>query len=228
MRLAIIPARGGSKRIPRKNIRDFCGKPMIAYAIDAARASGLFEHIVVSTDDSEIAAVARACGAEVPFMRPAQLADDYTGTTPVVQHAIRACAELGWPAKEVCCIYATVPLLSAEVIRDAHALLTKEVDFVFTACHFDFPILRALNHHPDGSVSPAFPDRIGCRSQDLPDYIHDAGQIYWGTADAFLTNKPVFGPTSRALLLPRQQVVDIDTEEDWQAALEQHRHARVE
>lgn len=220
MRLAVIPARGGSKRIPGKNIRDFHGQPMIAYAIGAARASGLFDQIVVSTDSDAVANVARQYGASVPFSRPAPLADDHTATLPVIQHAIHACAELGWQASELCCIYPCVPLLTAEVVQQSHQLLQQSgADYVFTACHFDFPPLRALTLAADGSVSPSFPQYIGQRSQDLPQLIHDAGQLYWGKASAWLAATPVFGPTSRALLLPRQQVVDIDTEEDWQLAL---------
>lgn len=218
MRMAVIPARGGSKRIPRKNIRHFCGKPMLYYAIDAAKASGLFDHIVVSTEDNEIADVARAGGAEVPFMRPAALADDYAGTNPVICHAIKEGTALGWHIEQVCCIYATVPLLTAQVIQEAHALLNNGIDYVFTAAHFDFPVHRGLLQHDNGGVSPAFPEHIGARSQDLPELIHDAGQIYWAASQTWLDNKPVFSPNSRAFILPRDKVVDIDTEEDWQLA----------
>jgi len=150
MKIAIIPARGGSKRIPRKNIKPFCGKPMIAYAIDAARDCGLFEHIVVSTDDLEIAAVAQAYGAEIPFMRPASLADDITGTVPVIAHAITACAESGWTAATVCCIYPAVPLIQVQDLRDANALLEQSgADYVFPITPFPSAIQRALKRHPE-------------------------------------------------------------------------------
>lgn len=215
MRLAVIPARGGSKRIPRKNIRAFAGRPMIAYAIDAARSCGLFEHVVVSTDDAEITDIARQCGAEVPFVRPLSLADDHTPTVPVIAHAIQACAELGWHADRVCCIYPGVPLIDpADLVRvldllDAHAAL-----YAFPVAPFDAPIQRALRRMPDGSVRPFHPEHADTRSQDLEPAYHDAGQFYWGTTSAWLAGKNIHAH-GHALVLPQWRVVDIDTLDDW-------------
>lgn len=219
MTIAIIPARGGSKRIPRKNIRPFCGQPMIQYAIDAARASGCFEHVFVSTDDAEIAEVARSCGAEVPFLRNPMLADDHTGTGAVVIDSIRQLQALGVAADTYCCIYATVPLIRASDLRDAHQrLLSSEADFAFSAAAFGFPIQRALQVQESGCVTPFWPENMTKRSQDLTPAYQDAGQFYWGRREAWLTGKSVFGGTGLAQILPRYRVVDIDTEEDWRLA----------
>lgn len=224
MNVAVIPARGGSKRIPRKNIRPFAGRPIIAYSIAAARECGLFDRIVVSTDDAEIAAVARDCGAETPFRRPPALADDHTGTDAVVAHALRWLAEQGEAARLACCIYPTAPFLTAVDLRRGHALLLSSgKQFVFSATSFAFPIQRALRLLPecetDGGdgrgVAPFFPEWIEWRSQDLEPAYHDAGQFYWGQAAAFIAGVATFAAHSAALVLPRWQVVDIDTPEDW-------------
>jgi N-acylneuraminate cytidylyltransferase len=215
VRLAVIPARGGSKRIPRKNLRPFHGKPIIAYSIEAARASGLFDRVVVSTDDDEIADVAAQWGAEVPFRRPARLADDHTGTNAVVRHAAQWAEAAGTPADEVCCLYATAPFVTAEDLRSAQALLTAEVDFVFAAARFEFPVQRALAREADGRVAPMFPQWIGMRSQDLPEAVHDAGQFYWGRPQAFARHDVPFEARALAYELPRHRVQDIDTLDDW-------------
>ena len=155
-RIAVIPARGGSKRVPRKNLRPFAGRPMIGYAIGVAQRSGLFERIVVSTDDAEVAAVARTLGADVPFLRPAELADDFTPTVPVIAHAIRACAELGWHARLACCIYPAVPLLQPQTLADALALLEAgDAPYAFPVLAYRAPIQRALKRDPRlaGSVT---------------------------------------------------------------------------
>jgi len=219
MTIAIIPARGGSKRIPRKNIRPFCGQPMIGYAIAAAQSSGCFEHIVVSTDDAEIAAVARRLGAEVPFMRNPSLADDHTGTTAVTVDAIKQLESLGFSSNTYCCIYATTPLLQAADLAAAfQKLQNKQADYVFSAASYGFPIQRALKLISDGFAVPFQPENISKRSQDLEPAYQDAGQFYWGTRDAWLTGKGVFSGSGIAHILPRYRVVDIDTEEDWQMA----------
>ena len=219
MRLAVIPARGGSKRIPRKNIRPFCGQPMIRYAIQAAQAAGCFEHIVVSTDDAEIAAVARHCGAETPFLRDAALADDHTGTTAVVVDAIRRLDDLGIQADTYCCIYATVPLIRARDLQAAYQRLTASTaDYAFSAAAFGFPIQRALQLTANGCATPFWPENMGKRSQDLTPAYQDAGQFYWGRRDAWLGGRGVFDGNGLAQVLPRYRVVDIDTEEDWQLA----------
>jgi len=220
VRVAIIPARGGSKRIPRKNIKTFCGQPMLAYPIQAALNSGVVDKVVVSTDDAEIATIARHYGAETPFMRKPELADDFTGTTDVIRNAITELQQLGWPLSSCACIYATTPLLDSERIAAAYQLLlSNQADYVFTAARFSFPIQRALLQTPQGGVVPFDPASIMRRSQDLAETFHDAGQLYWATADTWLDNgKAVFGTGSRMLLLPAHLVQDIDTVEDWQRA----------
>lgn len=219
MRIAIIPARGGSKRIPRKNIKAFHGKPMIAYSITVAKQSGLFDKIIVSTDDSEIAEVARLHGAEIPFMRPKNLADDFTGTVPVIAHAIEAVQTLGWQVGEVCCIYATAPFLQADDLSKGLDLLTQhQGDYSFSATSFPFPIQRAIKLTQDQQVSMFYPEFEQTRSQDLQEGYHDAGQFYWGTATAFLAQRSIFSSNSYAVILPRIRVQDIDTIEDWQCA----------
>lgn len=219
MNLAVIPARGGSKRIPRKNIRNFLGRPILSYAIDTARKAALFDRICVSTDDSEIADVARRAGAEVPFLRPAELADDYAGTIPVVQHAIRELTRAGPPPKYVCCIYATAPLLMAADLRNAYRrLIESGAEYVFAATSYPFPIQRAIRIGNRNRVEPMFPDAIGRRSQDLETAYHDAGQFYWAKASAFLAALPVFALHSEAYLVPPHRVQDIDSPEDWERA----------
>jgi pseudaminic acid cytidylyltransferase len=223
MRLAIIPARGGSKRIPRKNIRLFAGQPMICHAIAAARQTALFEHVVVSTDDAEISAIARAAGAKTPFVRPAELADDHTPTVPVVAHAIAACATLGWHAEQVCCIYPAVPLLRADDIIAALALLEDGgSDFVFPVAPFPAPLERALRRDTDGRSRPVLPQHAATRSQDLEPAYHDAGQFYWGTRQAWERGLNIH-LHSRTIVLPAWRVVDIDTPEDWERAERLHR-----
>ena len=218
MRLAIIPARGGSKRIPRKNIRDFAGRPMIGYAVGAAREAGVFDRIVVSTDDDEIAAIAKEQGAEVPFMRPPELANDLAGTVPVIQHAMHVLALAGPAARQVCCIYPGVPLLRATVLREALDLLqTAGCDFVFPVLEFPSPVQRALARAADGSTRSMFPEHAQTRTQDLPPAYHDAGQFYWGTAEAWQSGRsPHLG--ARTLVLPSWAAVDIDTPDDWARA----------
>lgn len=216
MNTAIIPARGGSKRIPHKNILDFCGKPMIAWSIEAAKACGLFKRIVVSTDDSEIARVATEAGASVPFLRPPELADDFTGTDDVVRHAIGWLRANGEMPKYVCCIYATAPFVTPETLRLGWRTLRESGKaFAFSVATYAFPIQRALRLTSDGGVAPIQPECIPMRSQDLEPAIHDAGQFYWGEARAFLDGSEIFGSNSAPVVLPRWMVQDIDTEEDW-------------
>jgi pseudaminic acid cytidylyltransferase len=220
MNLCVIPARGGSKRIPRKNIRAFCGKPMIAWPIEAARASGCFDHIIVSTDDAEIADVAQQWGAEVPFMRPADLADDYTGTSPVVSHAAHWYKDRGHDLKAVCCLYATAPFAKPADIRQGLAMLTTaSADrFVFTATVYTSPIQRALRIDPASGLAHMWqPDHFKKRSQDLELAYHDAGQFYWARPQAWLESHNLF-EGSKPLLLPSWRVQDIDTEDDWVGA----------
>lgn len=220
MNIAVIPARGGSKRIPRKNIKLFHGKPIIAYSIKCALQSGCFDRVIVSTDDHEIADVARQYGAEVPFMRPAELADDYTGTLDVIAHAIESLDDLDIEDTLVCCIYPTAPLLEPQDLRHGQALLTKQtqVQYVFSAAAFEYPIQRALKLNLEGSVSMVMPQYEQSRSQDLQASYHDAGQFYWGRAEAFVTKQPIFAPHSKTFILPAIRAIDIDTPEDWELA----------
>ncbi|HRK57022.1 MAG TPA: pseudaminic acid cytidylyltransferase [Burkholderiaceae bacterium] len=218
MKLAVIPARGGSKRIPRKNIKHFGGKPMIAHAIAAAQASALFTHILVSTDDEEVAHIARTYGAETPFMRPSNLADDHTPTVPVIAHAIREVTTFGWVVDCVCCIYPCNPFLRPQDLEQALALLhSSHADYVFTITEFPSAPQRALTRHADGRLAALYPAHELARTQDLAPSYHDAGQFYWGTRHAWLNN-PRIHSNGMGLVIPRWRVIDIDTPEDWQRA----------
>lgn len=219
MKVAIIPARGGSKRIPRKNIKEFCGKPMIAYSIEAALQSGCFDKIIVSTDDSDIAKVAKSYGAEVPFMRPAELSNDHAGTTPVIRHAIEWLTIQGFDLEAVCCLYATAPFVTAEYLQQGlQQLEDTNADYAFTVTSYAFPIQRAIKLNPELGVEMFDTHNFNTRSQDLEEAWHDAGQFYWGRVDAWLTEKIIFGAESTPVILPRHRVQDIDTPEDWERA----------
>jgi pseudaminic acid cytidylyltransferase len=216
MRLAVIPARGGSKRIPRKNIRDFCGKPMLAWSVEAAWASGCFDAVVVSTDDHEIAEVARACGAGVPFMRPAELSDDHTGTMAVVRHCIGHFADTAKPASHTCCIYATAPFLDPADLRAGLDMLLHEgADYALAVTSYAFPIQRAVRIGVDHRLTMFAPEQFQTRSQDLEPAWHDAGQFCWGVSDAWAQGRGIFAGNAVAVPLPRRRVQDIDTPEDW-------------
>lgn len=220
MTIAIIPARGGSKRIPRKNIRLFHGKPLLSLAIEIAKASGCFDKVLVSTEDEEIAQVAQDSGAYVPFIRPAALADDFQGTTPVVVHALKWLQEHDCLPEIVCCLYATCPLLFPEDLAQAQQQLmdNPNLHYVFSGTRFSYPIQRALVYSHTKGVQPAFPEFIEQRSQDLAPRFHDAGQFYWGRSQSFLKDVAIFGPHSSLFELPVHRVCDIDREEDWQHA----------
>lgn len=216
MNLAVIPARGGSKRIPRKNIKPFCGKPMIAWSIEAALASGCFDRVIVSTDDEEIAAVAREYGAEVPFMRSAELADDHTGLMPVMQHAILA-IEKNVTVDLVCCCYATAPFLSFKDITKAFEIIkdAKDCDYVIPVTTFPSPIQRALKISKSQTLEMFEPHYLNSRSQDLEESYHDAALFSLGKKGAWFSNRHPFLAKSVPLVIPRYRVQDIDTEEDW-------------
>jgi pseudaminic acid cytidylyltransferase len=219
MRIAVIPARGGSKRIPRKNINPFNGKPMIAWSIEAAKSSGLFEHIIVSTDDEEIAEVSKQWGAEVPFIRPEELSNDYASTTKVIAHATQWGLDEGFDLKSVCCIYATAPFVHLEDIkRGCEALDSGDWDYAFTVTNFAAPIFRSFKQSEHGGLEMFFPEHFGARSQDLPVALHDAGQFYWGRPEAWIEGKLIFASGSKPILIPRWRVQDIDTQEDWDCA----------
>ena len=218
MSLCVIPARGNSKRILRKNIKEFCGKPIIVWSIEAAKQSVCFNRIVVSTDDLEIKKIAVDYGAEVPFLRPAELSDDFTGTSAVMAHAIKETLGDDFQHNSlVCCLYATAPFTKPLDILEGERLLkiNEDCDFAFSVATFPFPIQRALSISRNEKISMFSPEHINTRSQDLEEAWHDAGQFYWGRASAWISEKPIFLSKSTVVKLPRYRVQDIDTEEDW-------------
>jgi pseudaminic acid cytidylyltransferase len=214
MKLAVVPARGGSKRIPRKNIKLFGGKPILSYAVSVARASGLFDAIVVSSEDAEILALAEDLGAK-PLHRPDELADDYTPTVPVIAHAISVCESWGWQPDPVCCIYPAVPFLQPQDLVNALSMLDqREADYIFPVVAFPSPIQRALRLAGDGKVTPFFVGDEYTRTQDLEPAYHDAGQFYWGRTSAWVEGKGIH-THGYAMAIPGWQAVDIDTPDDW-------------
>lgn len=217
--VCVIPARGGSKRIPRKNVKLFNGRPLIAWTIAAARDSGVFDTVLVSTDDDEIASVAVEHGAEVPFRRPAELSHDHALTLPVAEHAIAWYEQHRGPIEYACCAYAS-PFVRAENLAAGFESLRKfsDTDFVVSATTFDYPIFRALKMDANGGVEMIWPENMLKRSQDLPTAVHDAGQFYWGRRAAFRDQPIVWAARCRAVMLPREQVQDLDTAEDWAVA----------
>ena len=218
MNLAIIPARGGSKRIPRKNIKAFHGKPLIAYSIETAIQSQLFDKVIVSTDDEEIANVAKEYGAEVPFIRPKELADDFTGTTDVTNHALQWLKNKGELFDYVCTIYATAPLLQSKYLKEGFKKLqNSDATNAFSATSMPFPIQRTFKITSNGRCEMFWPENIDKRSQDLEEAYQDAGQFYW-TKSNEKSNEIMFGKDSIPIILPRYLVQDIDTLEDWQRA----------
>ena len=227
MIIAVIPARGGSKRIPRKNIRLFEGKPIIAWSIEAAVASGCFDRVIVSTDDEEIASIARQYGAETPFIRPQILADDFSGTADVICHAIKSLNTISiegqcqQPRKVIaaCCIYATAPFVFSDDISFGFKKLNEDqCDFTLAVTEFEFPIQRAVKLDTQSHLEMLNPGSFSTRSQDLEKTFHDAGQFCWGTSDAWLQSKPIFTKQTAAVIIPRYRVQDIDTEDDWRRA----------
>ncbi len=219
MKLCVIPARGGSKRIPRKNIKPFCGKPMLAYSIEAARQSGCFDLIIVSTDDDEIAELAKMLGAEVPFIRPKALSDDFAGTVPVIAHAVDFFEQKGIVFRHVCCLYATAPFVQPEKIREGMQLVEQNgIDYAFSVTRYGYPIQRALRVTEAGRIDMFAPELADVRSQDLEEAWHDAGQFYWGSATAWLEERQIFSPASLPVELPHYRVQDIDTPDDWRRA----------
>ena len=222
MNIAIIPARGGSKRIEKKNIKQFHGKAIIEYPIAAALESGVFDKVIVSTDDIQIARIALAAGAEVPFMRPMELATDFVATMDVIQHAIEYFDQSGQAPDYACCIYPATPLVDGRLIRDGFELLRKsEKKYVVTVANYEHSVYRALlidPANPQSGIQPVFKEFIGQRSQDLPSCCHDAGQFYWGCASAYRNGTPFFAGDSLPLFVENWKYVDIDTEEDWERA----------
>ena len=224
MNICMIPARGGSKRIPRKNIKAFNGKPIIAYSIEAALESNCFDQVIVSTDDNEIAEVAKTYGAKVPFIRPAELSNDYAGTIPVIKPTIEWLEGHNNTINNVCCLYATAPFIQSHTISKAfQQLLESKADYCFSVTSFAFPIQRSIRITQDDKVDMFYPENFNVRSQDLEEAYHDAGQFYWGKAQAFKDELPIFSETASPYILPRYLVQDIDTTEDWIRAEAMHR-----
>ena len=216
--IAVIPARGGSKRIPRKNIRPFEGKPMVAYAINAAISSNLFEHVIVTTDDEEIAEISRRHGAETPFVRPQELSDDYASTVEVIEHAIKECLQQKMKFKKVCCIYPCVPFIKAEYLEGALGLLdSAEAKYCFPVVKYPAAIQRAMKRTSNGRMQSFYPEYESSRTQDLEPAFYDAGQFYWGSVDSWLGNVGIHN-NGVGYVVPDWHAVDIDTPEDWRKA----------
>jgi pseudaminic acid cytidylyltransferase len=219
MKIAIIPARGGSKRIPRKNIKEFFGKPVIAWSIIAAQNSMLFDHIIVSTDDEEIKSISENYGASVPFYRPYDLSDDHTSTAPVIAHAIKKINEIyNIKVTYACCIYPCSPLLNSNNLIDSFKILksTKE-NFVYPVTSFPHSIYRSMKKSINGKMDFVFPDHELTRTQDLEETFHDAGQFYWGKAEAWIQLKKMH-TNGIGMEIPSYTTVDIDNKDDWKRA----------
>jgi pseudaminic acid cytidylyltransferase len=218
--LALIPARGGSKRIPRKNVREFHGKPMIAWSIEAARSAGVFGEVVVSTDDEEIAETGRNWGAETPFRRPASHADDNTGIREVIVQGIEEMGKLGRMPEFVCCVIATAPAVRpGDIRRGLEQLMESGAHFAFSVTRFPSPVQRAMRIREDGRLEMMHPEFRLARSQDMEEAYHDAAQFYWGRSASFLDRSQwIPAPSSVPVVLPMERVLDIDTPEDWARA----------
>lgn len=217
--ICIIPARGGSKRIERKNIKDFVGKPVIAYSIEAALTSGCFDEVMVSTDDEEIAHVAVSLGASVPFMRSERTADDFATTADVISEVLDRYAEEGNMFDVLCCLYATAPFVTAQRLREAHKILAAgDAKAAFTCVEYSYPVQRCLTIGSDGHVAMKFPQYAASRSQDLEKTYHDAGQFYFSTVDEFRRCGSLWGPDTIPVVLPEIEAQDLDTPQDWELA----------
>lgn len=217
--IAIIPARGGSKRIPRKNIKDFLGKPIIAYSIDAALNSGVFDEVMVSTDDEEIAEIARKLGASVPFLRSAETANDYATTADVINEVLDAYAKAGREFETVACIYATAPFVTEERFREAMDLVSSDsFESAFSCVEFSYPVLRSLTVNADGRIAMKWPEYKNSRSQDLEKFYHDAGQFYISKVDSFRKTNGFWGTNTAPIILSELEVQDLDTPTDWKLA----------
>ncbi|OGV50865.1 MAG: pseudaminic acid cytidylyltransferase [Lentisphaerae bacterium GWF2_52_8] len=217
--VAIIPARGGSKRIPDKNVRDFAGNPMLSYPISAAKDAGIFDRIIVSTDSERIASIAKDCGAELPFIRPPELANDFAGTEDVMFHALDWLKAAGYDVEYFCCIYATAPFLKPEFLREGFQLLKeKNATSVFSVGTIPCPIFRALKIEPDGRMAMFWPEYRDALSNTMPKAYQDAGQFYFCREDRFREEKQLISTNSFPVILPRHLVHDIDHPEDWETA----------
>ena len=219
MNVAIIPARGGSKRIPKKNIKDFGGLPMISWSIKAAIKSNVFDYVLVSTDDVQTAKIAESFGAKVPFLRPKSLSDDYTPTVPVISHAINETEKILGSIDNVCCIYATAPFIKSNDILKGFKLLSEtKANYVFPVTSYPFPIQRAIKLTKNRRIAMFYPRHSQTRSQDLIEAYHDAGQFYWGLKKSWVSGENVINAKASPIIIPRNRVQDIDTLEDWKRA----------
>ena len=216
--LCIIPARGGSKRIPRKNIKQFMGKPIIAYSIEAALNSGVFDEVMVSTDDEEIAGVARQFGASVPFLRSAETSNDYATTVDVLLEVVNKYKEQGKVFKTICCLYSTAPFVTSERLKEAFSQISDSIDACFTIVQYSYPIQRSLRINEDNCVEMRFPEHLKSRTQDLEKVYHDAGQFYFVKTDSLVNEKTVWCKRTAPLILSELEVQDLDTLTDWQLA----------
>lgn len=221
--ICIIPSRGGSKRIPRKNIREFRGRPMLAWSIAAAKASGAFNTIMVSTDDIEIANIAQNEGAEVPFLRSTTTSGDHATTCSVLSEVLARYTEQGISFSTACCLYPTAPFVTGTDLSAGQlALETSDFDVVMSITQFSYTIWRSLERHQNGSINLNFPENLNVRSQDLPAAYHDAGQWYWFRTAPFLRNGVLMGSNTGSIIVPSDRVQDIDTAEDWNIAELKH------
>ena len=219
MKICIIPARGGSKRIPKKNIKSFCGKPIIYWSIKAAISTDIFDKVIVSTDDYQIAEIAEKYGAEIPFMRPDSLSDDFTATIPVIKHAVNWVTNHIENLDYACCIYPTAPFIKPFYIKKGlEKLVDEKARFAFSVTSYAYPIQRALRINEKGRINMLEPNLFDKRSQDLEEVFHDAGQFYWGTKAAWENDEKIFTDESVPIFIPRYLVEDIDNIEDWKRA----------
>lgn len=221
--VCIITARGGSKRIPRKNVREFCGKPMLAYSVETAVASGIFDVVMVSTDDDEIADVARKYGAEVPFMRSEATSNDYATTADVLREVLSDYGKCGAEFDTMCCLYPTAPFVQVSELKEASAMIEAGASSVIPVTSFDFPPLRGFRVGEDGSLEYAFPEFAQTRSQDLPEMVHDCGRFYFAKVASFHETGNFITNNTRFLRIPGRLVQDIDTPEDWELAEQKYR-----
>lgn len=216
--LCIIPARGGSKRIPRKNIKPFMGKPIMAYSIEAALKSGLFDEVMVSTDDEDFADVAKKYGASVPFLRSEATANDYATTVDVLHEVIETYRQRGMVFDTICCLYSTAPFVTAERLKEAYSKLSDKVDACFTMVEYSYPIQRSLRINEAGLVEMKYPEHLKSRTQDLEKIYHDAGQFYFVKTKTLIEEKTVWCKHTAPLVLSELEVQDLDTLTDWQLA----------
>lgn len=224
--VCIIPARGGSKRIPRKNIRPFRGRPMLLWSVEAALISGAFDSVLVSTDDDEIADAARAAGADVPFLRSARTSNDYATTADVLEEVLGQLSKIGHNYTLGCCLYPTAPFVQGADLANGRARLEdSDFDVVMPIAAFSYPIWRSLARDAAGRVLLNFPENLNSRSQDLPTAYHDVGQWYWFRTAAFLRTHVLIGENTGSIVVPAERMQDIDTEEDW--AIAEYKHERL-